>query len=88
MTKVSKWQSLRQIYPPKPTSASVIVNLSPEATLPVIRLSSGFVTSLVFLDSTGAPWPIQAYDLGDPNSFNIQWNKKDNTLLVPGTQSL
>ena len=50
--------------PPKPTSASVIVNLSPAATPLVIRLSSGFVTSLVFLDSSGAPWPIQAYDLG------------------------
>lgn len=68
--------------PPKPTSTSLIVNLSPGATPPVIRLSSGFVTSLVFLDSTGAPWPIQAYDLGDPKSFNIQWDKKGNTLLV------
>lgn len=68
--------------PPKPTSASVIVNLSPGATPPVIRLSAGFITSLVFLDSTGAPWPIAAYDLGDPNSFNIQWDKQGNTLLV------
>lgn len=68
--------------PPKPTSASVIVNLSPGATPPVIRLSAGFVTSLVFLDSTGAPWPIQAYDLGNPQSFSIQWDKKSNSLLV------
>lgn len=68
--------------PPKPTSTSVNVNLSPGATPPIIRLSSGFVTSLVFLDATGAAWPITAYDLGDPKSFNIQWNKKDNTLLV------
>lgn len=68
--------------PPKPTSTSVMVNLSPGAAPPVIRLSAGFVTSLVFLDSTGAPWPIQAYDLGNPQSFNIQWNKKGNTLLV------
>ncbi|WP_306686756.1 DotH/IcmK family type IV secretion protein [Candidatus Coxiella mudrowiae] len=48
----------------------MIVNLSPGATPPIIRLSSGFVTSLVFLDSKGAPWRIQACDLGDPNSFN------------------
>lgn len=68
--------------PPKPTASSVLVNLSPGATPPVIRLRSGFITSLVFVDSTGAPWPIQAYDLGDPNSFNIQWDKKSNTLLV------
>ena len=68
--------------PPKPTSTSVIVNLSPGATPPVIRLSSGFVTSLVFLDSTGAPWPVKAYDLGNPQGFNIQWDKKGSTLLV------
>ena len=68
--------------PPKPTSTSVIVNLSPGATPPVVRLSSGFVTSLVFLDSTGAPWPINAIDMGNPKSFNVEWNKKGNTLLV------
>ncbi len=68
--------------PPRPTSSSIIVNLSPGATPPVIRLRAGYVTSLVFLDSTGKPWPIKAYDLGDPKSFNIQWNKKGNTLLV------
>lgn len=68
--------------PPKPTSSSIIVNLSPGATPPVVRLSNGFVSSLVFLDSTGQPWPIQSYDIGDPKSFNIQWNKKGNTLLV------
>lgn len=68
--------------PPKPTSSSVAVNLSPGATPPIVRLRNGFVTSLVFLDATGQPWPIQAYDIGDPNSFNIQWNQKGNTLLV------
>lgn len=73
--------------PPKPTSSSVVVNLSPGATPPVIRLSAGFVTSLVFLDSTGGPWPIHAYDLGDPKGFNIQWNKKSNTLLVQASDA-
>ncbi len=68
--------------PPKPTSSSVAVNLSPGAAPPIVRLSNGFVTSLVFLDSTGEPWPIQAYDIGDPDSFNIQWDQKGNTLLV------
>lgn len=68
--------------PAKPTSASVMVNLSPGSTPPVIRLQSGFVTSLVFLDSTGAPWPIKAFDLGDPSSYNVQWDKKGNTLML------
>ena len=68
--------------PPKPTATSQFVNLSPGSTPPVIRLSQGFVSSLVFLDSTGAPWPIAAYDLGDPTAFNIQWDKTSNTLMI------
>lgn len=72
--------------PPKPTATSQFVNLSPGSTPPVIRLSQGFVSSLVFLDSTGAPWPISAYDLGDPAAFNIQWDKTSNTLMIQATK--
>jgi intracellular multiplication protein IcmK len=68
--------------PPRPTSTSKIVNLAPGATPPLIRLSAGFVSSLVFLDASGASWPIESYDLGDPRSYNIQWDKKSNMLLV------
>lgn len=72
--------------PPKPTATSQFVNLSPGSTPPVIRLAQGFVSSLVFLDSTGAPWPISAYDLGDPASFNIQWDKTSNTLMIQSSK--
>ncbi len=72
--------------PPKPTATSQFVNLSPGSTPPVIRLSQGFVSSLVFLDTTGAPWPISAYDLGDPSSFNIQWDKTSNTLMIQASK--
>lgn len=68
--------------PPKPTATSMYVNLSPGASPPAIRLSQGFVTSLVFLDSTGAPWPIDAYDLGNPTAFDIAWDKTDNILMI------
>lgn len=68
--------------PPQPTATSRFVSLAPGATPPVIRLAAGFVTSLVFLDSTGAPWPIDSYDLGNPNAFDVQWNRKDNILMV------
>ena len=72
--------------PPKPTATSQFVNLSPGSTPPVIRLSQGFVSSLVFLDSTGAPWPITAYDLGDPTAFNIQWDRSSNTLMIQASK--
>ncbi len=67
---------------PRPTSTSLIVNLAPGSTPPVIRLNLGFVSSLVFVDSTGAPWPIDAYDIGNPQAFNIKWDKKSNTLMI------
>lgn len=68
--------------PPMPTSTSLLVDLDPGATPPVIRLSKGFVSSLVFIDSSGAAWPIEAYDLGNPSAFNIKWDTKSNTLMV------
>ena len=68
--------------PPKPTSSSLLVNLSPQAVAPVIRLGAGYITSLVFMDATGQPWPIAAYSVGDPAAFNIQWDHKGNTMLV------
>lgn len=71
--------------PPKPTSSSIMVNMSPGATPPVIRLRDGYVTSMVFLDSSGEPWPVEGYDLGNPKAFNIQPsapNGKSNTLLI------
>lgn len=71
--------------PPKPTATSQFVNLAPGSTPPVIRLAQGFISSLVFIDSSGAPWPIEAYDIGNPTAFNIQWNKSDNTLMIQST---
>jgi intracellular multiplication protein IcmK len=68
--------------PPTPNFSSTLVNLEPGSFPPVIRLSAGFVSSLLFIDSTGAPWPIAAYSLGDPQTFNIQWDQKSNTLFI------
>ncbi len=68
--------------PPQPISSTVHVDLSPGAHLPIIRLAPGFVSSLVFLDSTGQPWPLLDYSLGNATDFNIQWDSKTNALFV------
>lgn len=68
--------------PPKPVASSQIVALAPGSTPPILRLSQGFVSSLVFIDSTGQPWPIDSYDIGNPTAFNIQWDKQSNTMMV------
>lgn len=70
------------VAPPLPQFTSTVVNLEPGSSAPVIRLAAGFVTSVLFVDSTGAPWPITAFSIGDPQNFNIQWDQKGNTLFI------
>lgn len=68
--------------PPKPVSGTIMINLAPGATPPAIRLSQGYVSSLVFVDSAGSPWPIAAFDIGDPKATTTQWDNKSNILLI------
>lgn len=72
--------------PPQPVSSTLNVDLAPGGLPPVIRLATGFVTSIVFLDSTGAPWPVSDYSLGNPSGFNLKWDTKTNTLFIQSTQ--
>lgn len=68
--------------PPKPVSSTIMVNLAPGATPPAVRLSQGYVSSLVFVDSTGTPWPVASFDVGNPKAVNMQWDGKSNILLI------
>jgi intracellular multiplication protein IcmK len=68
--------------PPKPVSSTIMINLSPGATPPAIRLAQKHVTSLVFVDSTGSPWPIASFAIGDTKAMNTQWDGKSNILLI------
>lgn len=87
--QINKLSILEEDVAPTPTFSSMMVDLQPGATPPAIRIAPGYVSSLLFVDSTGAPWPIRAYDVGDPTSFNIVWNNSaddesslSNTLLI------
>ena len=63
--------------PPKPTSTSQIVGFYFRVLRPpIIRLQGGFVTSIVFLDATGARRQIAAYDIGDPRSLQCSVGSK------------
>jgi intracellular multiplication protein IcmK len=68
--------------PPKPVSTTLMINLAPGTTPPAVRLAAGYVSSLVFVDSTGAPWPIAAFDVGNPRAVGIQWDGKSNILII------
>lgn len=68
--------------PAKPVTSSQIVSLAPGATPPVVRLSAGFISTLVFVDATGADWPIASIDNGNPDAFNVSWDQKGNTIMI------
>lgn len=70
------------VSPPKPVSSTITLDLSPGMPPPVIRLAPGFVTSMVFLDVTGQPWPIADFSIGNSKQFNVQWDSKKNTLFI------
>lgn len=68
--------------PPKPVSSTLMINQAPGTTPPAVRLAQGYVSSLLFVDSTGQPWPIAAFDIGNPKAVNIQWDGKSNLLFL------
>jgi intracellular multiplication protein IcmK len=70
------------VIPPKPVSTTLMINLAPGTSPPAIRLAQGYVSSLVFVDSTGTPWPISQFDVGNPKAVNLQWDGKSNIILI------
>jgi len=69
--------------PPVMQTGTVQLDMTPGATVPVVNITPGYVSSIVFLDSTGAPWPITSVTVGDPRYFNVQAPKvKPQNLLT------
>lgn len=67
---------------PNPVISTRSVSLSPGAEIPLVRLCQGYITSLIFMDETGQPWPIANYSLGNPDAFDIVWDQASNTLFI------
>jgi len=69
---------------PDPVISTKNVSLDPGSSPVAIRIATGYVSTILFIDETGANWPIAAYDIGNKNDFNVQWDKKSNLLLIQG----
>jgi len=57
--------------PPKLENRTVLVKGDPGESPPVIRISQNFLTSLVFTDATGMPWPIKTFGGGNDELFTV-----------------
>lgn len=57
--------------PPKSVTGSVSVSLDPGSVPAVVRPYYGVGTSLVVLDSTGSPWPVENFTVGNRSQFQV-----------------
>ena len=64
---------------PEPRSEVQTASLDPTAEPLIARMAPGNVTTLTFLDATGAPWPIQ--DMSWAGPFNIQAAESGSNLV-------
>lgn len=66
-----------------PESRSISVNLSPGAAMPLLRTMPGETSTLVFLDSTGGPWPLSVPPrISNENLFAAEWLKDSPVVVV------
>jgi len=66
-----------------PKISALTVDLSPGASLPLIRTAVNYPSSITFIDSTGAPWNLGAAPIsGNPNSFTAYWVPKSPVMVV------
>lgn len=59
------------VTPAKSVISTVIARVEPGSTPPVIRLYKNRASTVLFTDSTGAPWPIVNYAVGSSQDFAI-----------------
>jgi intracellular multiplication protein IcmK len=83
--RVDELQRAQSVPPkgpaPKPVSGSISISQSPGETPPLVRLAVGHVTSIVFTDATGAPWPVAIAIPGDKTRFQISIPTKDSPTV-------
>lgn len=56
---------------PKSVTGTVSVSMTPGSTPPIIRTHMGYSTSMVVVDSSGAPWPVENFRVGNASVFEV-----------------
>jgi intracellular multiplication protein IcmK len=66
-----------------PHIGSISLDLSPGGALPIVRTMPGEVSTLLFVDATGAPWPLSAPPrVSDVRAFDPEWLKGTATVVI------
>ena len=73
------WQSSDVV----PRISSLTVNLSPGASLPVLRTATNEGSTVIFTDETGAPWPLAAPPYNpNPSGFYVSYIPDSAAMTV------
>lgn len=67
---------------PQPVTETSFIRLEPGEEPPALSVAEGIATALNFYDSTGQPWPISMYVLGNEKFQAIQLGKGSNSLTL------
>lgn len=82
--KIKKARSARPDVMPSPVSQTLSISLAPGKASQVVRLAANMVTTLVFTDVTGAPWPIAKIIMGNDSAFGVPEGIESlNTNMLP-----
>jgi intracellular multiplication protein IcmK len=66
-----------------PRISSLTVDLSPGAALPIARMLPGEMSTVLFLDASGAPWPLAAAPrVSDARYFDAEWLQGTATVVL------
>lgn len=65
-----------------PKISALTVDLSPGASLPLVRTAINYPSSLSFMDSTGAPWKLGAAPIPGSDDFYLFWVPNSAVMVV------
>ena len=66
-----------------PRISSISVDLSPGAAPPIARMMPGEMSTILFLDASGNPWPLAAAPrVSDGRFFDAEWLRGTSTVII------
>ncbi|MBA5690556.1 DotH/IcmK family type IV secretion protein [Rugamonas apoptosis] len=79
MRKANAYHPVRTVPKTRDTTA----DLSPGAPIPIARMLPGEMSTLVFIDGLGNPWPLAAPPrVSDQRSFDVDWLKDSASVVI------
>lgn len=70
-TRMDQQERAAEPAPAHMRTETRFLSLQPGSVPQAIRLSAGYASTVIFTDATGAPWPVTAFIIGNPQMFNV-----------------